>query len=256
MFKIAIANEKGGVAKTTCSTCLASALAEKGYNVLLFDLDAQANATLSLGVDPHSVSHSVFSALIKELPLDSIVLPTTETRISIVPSNNEVGLIEQNLPRFTDYESRLRYALLPFESKYDYAIFDCPPFLGSVTVNALTAANFLLVPTQTEYFSIYALNNLMELVRKVRAKHNPKLAYRLLITMFDRRNRIHRRLFEQLQNEFSMGLMETVIEIDTKLRECAFERKTLFQYAPSTRSANQFRQLVDEIQEFREEHNS
>ncbi len=254
MFKISVANEKGGVAKTTSATSLAAALAEQHYRVLLFDLDTQANSTLSIGLDPKQIEHSIFSSFINKRPLSDSILPTNCQNVWIMPSNFEVGLIEQNLPRFEHYESRLKNLMHDLENSYDYVIFDCPPFLGSVTLNALTASDFVLIPTQTEFFSIYSLKNLLELVRQVRAKYNPQLYYRMLVTMYDRRNRIHQLFLQKLQDEFSMGMMQTIIETDTRLRECAYKGITIFQYAPTTRAACQFRALAQEIIEFREEH--
>ncbi len=127
---------------------------------------------------------------------------------------------------------------------------DCPPFLGAVTLNALTAADLLLVPTQAEFFSIYALRNLMNLVRRIRTQYNPRLTYRLLLTMFDRRNRIHRTMAEQLRASFTSGVMQTTIDTDTKLRESPIAGVPIIQHAPKSRSAQQYRALAQEIIEY------
>ncbi len=145
MFKIAVANEKGGVAKTTSTVSLAAGLAESGKKVLLLDLDAQANTTLSVGLDPTVCKNTIFDTLIRSMDVAEIILPTNIPNISIIPANHDVGLIEQNLPRLSDYECRLRNALATVNGQFDFAIFDCPPFLGSVTINAITASNLLMI---------------------------------------------------------------------------------------------------------------
>jgi chromosome partitioning protein len=247
LFKIAIANEKGGVAKTTSAVSLAACLAEIGKKVLLFDLDAQANSTLALGLDPSNSHLTVFDVLFRTIEISNAAQKTSAPGISMIPATQEVGLIEKELSRLNNYETRLQNILQLNSIPYDFAIFDCPPFLGAVTLNAITASNLLVIPTQAEYFSIYALRNLMNLIRKVRLSNNPRLTYRLLITLFDQRNRIHRLLYQHLQTNFSMGLFQTIIAIDTRLRECPVSGKTIIQHAPRSRAAKQYRALTQEI---------
>ena len=250
MFKITIANETGGVATTTTAVSLAAAFAELGKNVLLVDADAQANATLALGLEPDQQPLTLFNAFLQSTDIQSIIRPTNSPGISIVPANREVTLIEKDLTRLDHYETRLLSVLKPVQSQYYFAIFDCPPFLGSVTLNTLTAADFLIIPTQAEYYSIYALRNMMELIRIVRTRFNPGLTYRLLVTLFDQRNRIHRILGHQLQEDFSLGLFQTVIQVDTRLRESPVEGKTVFQLAPHSRATRQYRDLSQELLEY------
>ena len=251
LFKITIANEKGGVAKTTTAVSLAAAFAELGNKVLLVDADAQANATLSLGLEPDLQTQTLFNAFLQTTDIQAIIQPTRSPGISIIPSNRQVTLIEKDLTRLDRYETRLSTILKPVAAQFDFAIFDCPPFLGSVTLNTLTAADFLIIPTQAEYYSIYALRNMMELVRTVRTRFNPGLTYRLLITLFDRRNRIHRILGEQLHENFSLGLFQTLIQVDTRLRESPLEGKTIFQLAPRSRATCQYRSLAQELLEYK-----
>jgi chromosome partitioning protein len=144
----------------------------------------------------------------------------------------------------------LRKALEDPELDYEFIIIDCPPFLGSVTMNALTASNLLIMPTQAEFFSVYALRDMMTLIRRVRSQTNPHLTYRLLITMFDRRNRVHRSLAEQLHTTFAAGLLTTIIETDTRLRESPIAGMPIIYHSPKTRSANQYRALAQEIIEY------
>jgi len=139
---------------------------------------------------------------------------------------------------------------------YDYIILDCPPALGAITKNALAAADLLLIPTQAEYFSAYALRNMMSMIRNIREQDNPNLAYRILVTMLDNRNRTHRNIHEQLRTTFGEGVFNTVIEIDTKLRESPIAGVPIMQYKPSARGSAQYRILAQEIMEYVKEKES
>lgn len=252
-YIISIANEKGGVAKTTSTLSIGSALADLGYKVLLIDLDAQSNLTLALGIEPTKVSRTIVNVLMEKAPLSSAASPTSLPNLTIVAANSELALLERMLPSSQNYETFLRSALQSEDGTYDYVLIDCPPFLGAITLNALTASDLLLMPTQAEYFSIIALRNMMSLIRRIRSSLNPKLTYRLLLTMFDRRNRIHRSLSEQLRTTFGNGVLNTVIEIDTKLRECNVVGVPIIHHAPKSRASLQYRDLAQEIVEYGKE---
>jgi len=246
---IAVANEKGGVAKTTTAISLGGALVESGYEVLLVDLDAQANLSLGLNINPANVRRSVADMLLNSASLISISRESNVPGMDVVPSNADMGMAERFLPVRQNYEYILKNIFLstPSLSSYDYVLLDCPPSLGAVTTNALTAAQFVIIPTQPEYFSAHGLRNLMAMIRRVRTQTNPDLAYYILITMMDRRNRIHRTLSEQLRLTFKDGLLETVIEIDTKLRESNVAGLPITHYTPHSRSALQYRALAQEL---------
>jgi chromosome partitioning protein len=163
---------------------------------------------------------------------------------------------EQLLPIHLSYGTRLADSIFASQpTKYDFVVIDCPPALGAVTLNALNAANLLIIPTQAEYFSAYALRNMMALVRKVRNENNPPLAYRILITMLDRRNRSHRTIQSQLENTFGDGLFKSIVEIDTKLRESPILGLPITQYKSNTRGAEQYRILAQELVEYVKETN-
>jgi chromosome partitioning protein len=243
---IAISNEKGGVAKTTTSLALGGALAEAGQKTLLIDLDPQANLTLGLGITPSKVENSVAEVLLNAAALAEILQPTGIAGLDLVPSNAEMGVAERFLPVRQNYEYVLKNALAA-QNSYAYVLLDCPPSLGAVTTNALTAADHALIPTQPEYFSAHGLRSLMGAIRRVRAQTNADLAYFVLITMMDRRNRIHRALAEQLGTTFGDGLLSTVIEIDTKLRESTIAGQPITHCFPQSRSALQYRALAQEI---------
>ncbi len=273
---IAIANQKGGVAKTTSVVSLGGALALTGKEVLLVDLDAQANLTLALGKDPARVRGSITDVLFHSATLLSVSRETSIPGLDLVPANAGMELAERFLPVRKDYESILTRTIanelrpsLPanlnhptgrqqgqasasFDRnfpiiEYDYVILDCPPFMGAVTLNALVSADLLIIPTQPEFFSAHALRTMMTTIRKVRAEYNPALIYRILITMLDKRNRIHREIRDQIYKSFGKGVYQTVIEVDTKLRESAIEGKPIMYHKAQTRSALQYEALAQEI---------
>ena len=246
VYVIAIANEKGGVAKTTTVISLGGALVELGKEVLVIDLDTQANLTLGLGLAPANVRKSVGDILLNSASLMSVSRETAIPGLDLIPSNADMGLAERFLPVRKNYEFILKNTLENAKS-YDFILLDCPPSLGAVTVNALTAAQVVIAPTQPEYFSAYGLRSVMAAIRRVRGQSNPDLIYFVLITMMDRRNRIHRTLNEQLQATFGDGLLKTVIETDTKLRESTVAGMPITHYYSSSRSAGQYRALAQEL---------
>jgi len=251
---IAVSNEKGGVAKTTTTLSLGAALAEMDQRILLVDLDAQANLTLALGLEPGEAEHTSSNILIEAAPLLSAVRGTDDENIDLIPSNSRIETSEQFLPVRTGYSGILRRAIEETSPlKYDYVLFDCPPALGAITLNALSAADLLLIPTQAEYFSAYALRNMMGLIRRVREESNPNLAYRILVTMLDRRNRTHRNIHDQLRSTFGEGVFNTVIEVDTKLRESPIAGLPITRYRPGARGALQYRVLAQELMEYAKE---
>lgn len=270
-FVIAVANQKGGVAKTTTVASLGGALAHHQHEVLLVDLDAQANLTLALGKDPTRVRGTITEVLFNNATLLSVSRETDIPGLDLVPASADMELAERFLPKRKEYETILkrsmngvedpvhasepgkypaRHSLLAqgrLSELYDYVILDCPPFTGAVTLNALAAADLLIIPTQPEFFSAHALRTMMHLVRVVRETHNPKLTYRILITMYDQRNRIHRNICAQIRATFGQGVFETQISTDTKLRESAVEGVPITHYKASSRSSQQYAQLAEEI---------
>lgn len=255
-FIISIANEKGGVAKTTTTISLGAALVESGLEVLLIDLDGQANLSLALGVESNTQRTNVANILLEAADPRTAIRETGIPRLDLIPSNAEMGLAERFLPIRQGYEMVLAKALRDGNWAYDYILLDCPPFLGAVTNNALMASDLLIMPTQAEFFSINALRNMMATVKRVRMQGNNRLTYRLLLTMYDRRNRIHRTLSEQLRATFGSGVLDTVIETDTKLRESSIAGLPIIFHAPKSRSALQYRALAQEILTYVKETNS
>jgi chromosome partitioning protein len=249
-YIIAVSNEKGGVAKTTTTMSLGAALAENGRKVLLVDLDAQGNLTLAAGLEPKELARTSRDVLLDGELVSNAIVPTRFQNLDVVPANSRMDQAESLLPVRLNYANLLRDALQQGNTGHDYILFDCPPVLGAVTLNALTAAQLLIVPTQAEYFSIYALRDMMALIRRVRSETNPDLSYRILITLLDQRNRTHRTIREQLQQTFGVGLFDTVIEVDTKLRESPIAGTPITQFKPGSRGSLQYKALALELIEY------
>ena len=252
-YVIAMSNEKGGVAKTTSTLSLGAALAELNYRVLLLDLDPQSNLSLALGFETEEAAITSASVLLEGAALSTAIRKSDIKNLDIVPSSFRIENAEQFLPMRTHYLNTLRNALEADPLPYDYILLDCPPALGAITLNALSAANLLIIPTQAEYFSAYALRNMMGTIRRIRQEINHNLAYRILVTLLDRRNRTHRNIFEQLQTTFGQGVFTTVIEIDTKLRESPIAGIPITEYNPKSRGSQQYRVLAQELIEYAKE---
>lgn len=243
---IAIANLKGGVAKTTTTASLAGALNELGNRVLAVDLDAQANLTSALGLQAGKGPRTVVDVLFNWTPLSEAAQPTQTPGLDLVVAHRDLALAERFLTVRTNFEMILRTAVQNSQG-YDDILIDCPPFLGAVTLNALNAAGLLLIPTVPEIFSWESLLKTIGFAERVREKSNPNLDYRVLICMLDARLRIHREITQQYHQRFENDLLKTLIQVDTKLREAALAGQPVGRYAPGTRSAQQYLRLAKEI---------
>ncbi len=245
---IAIGNQKGGVAKTTTCLSLGAALAELGQTVLLIDADPQGSLTLSLGVQPDEMRRSLEDALLGSASLMSVSRETSVFGLDLVPAGRGLLTVDKILYSRANYEYNMKNALEALPPRvYDTVLIDCPPTLATLTLNALTAAQLLMIPMQCEYYAAHALRQVIELVKAVRARTNPLLKYRVLVTMYDRRNNISRVIYEQLQQGVGALLFKTVIEVDTKLRESPVYHQPVTVYAPATRGAEQYRALAKEL---------
>ncbi len=250
-YVMAISNEKGGVAKTTSTFSLGASLVEVGKRVLLIDLDPQANLTLANSIEPASTTQNSSQVLLEGMPAREAIKETSMENLLIIPCGARMSDAEHFLPVRINYQFILREALQQAKlDDFDYVIMDCPPSMGSITINALTASDLLIIPTQAEYFSAYALRDMMVMIRRVRKETNPDLAYRILVTLLDQRNRTHRVIREQLQQTFGAGLFSSIIEIDTRLRESPIVGMPISQYRPKSRGAQQYRVLAEELMEY------
>lgn len=247
-YTIAIANLKGGVAKTTSTASLAGAFNNLGYNVLVADLDAQANLTSAFGMKPAESKQSILDVFFNWSPLSGARISTSTPRIDLVPAHPDLVLAERFLPVRKNFDGILRQAISRSD-EYDFILLDCPPFLGAVTLNALNAADLLIIPTVPEVFSWESLLKTTRYAEKVIANTNPNLKYHILICILDARLRIHREITQQYHQRFGDQLLHTVIQVDTKLRESAVAGVPINQYEPNTRSARQYHALAQEISE-------
>jgi len=245
---IAVSNQKGGVAKTTTCLSLGACLAEMKRNVLLIDLDPQAHLTVSLGLSPDKLRRAVDKALLGNTSLVSVSRESSIFGLDIIPANRMLIVLDKILYGRPDYQFHLKKGLeIMGEGFYDFVLIDCPPSFGTLTLNGLTAADLLLIPVQCDYYSAYSLRHFVRMVRQVREKTNPWLTYRVLVTMYDRRNKICQVVLQQMRQGLNSVLLNTIIEVDTKLRESPAFGQPITQYAPQTRGAEQYRALAKEL---------
>jgi chromosome partitioning protein len=217
---IAIANQKGGVGKTTTCVNLSSAIAIQGKSVLLVDLDPQGNATSGLGVDPRSLTRSVYNCLIENENPKDIWLKTDVPGLFLLPANADLAGSEIELVNVERREQHLKEALLRIAGLHDFVFLDCPPALGLLTINALNAAHSVLVPVQCEYYAMEGLSRLLGSIDRVRQSWNPSLALEgIVLTMFDARNTLARQVMEQVRSHFGAQVFQTVIPRNVTLAE-------------------------------------
>ncbi|MFQ5576460.1 MAG: ParA family protein [Anaerolineae bacterium] len=248
---IAVSNQKGGVAKTTSCLSLGACLAELGYSVLLIDLDPQSHLTLSMGLKPDKLRRTVRDALLGNVSLVSASRESPVFDLDIVPANQGLALINKLFYEQKGFEFHLKNRLRALtDNLYQVIIIDCPPSFDTLTLNALTAADLLIIPVQCEYYAANSLRQIIRLARLVQQKTNPQLTYQILVTMYDRRNRVCKLVFDQLQTNLSQNLFDTIIEVDTKLRESPAFGKPITLYAPNTRGARQYRALAKELMNY------
>ena len=245
---IAISNQKGGVGKTTTCLSLGAALAEMGHPVLLIDLDPQANLTLSLGLQPLELRHTIIDTLMGTSSLVGVSHETDVFALDIVPANHELVLVDKVFYRLPRFQFRLKQALDRIQQDlYDYVLLDCPPSLAPLTLNALVAADLLIIPVQCEFYAAHDLGRAVGLARQICRHVNPNLKHLVLITMYDQRNKISKIMLEEIQNRFGDVLLRTIVQIDTKLREGPAAGQPITSYASTTRGAEQYRALAKEL---------
>jgi chromosome partitioning protein len=248
MKTLAITNQKGGVGKTTTCVNLAASLAVNKKKVLLIDLDPQGNASTGSGIDKAHLSHSVYHVLLNEKTLQEVIIKSEKGRYDIAPSNRELAGAEVDLVNETARETRLKLAIAKLGDAYDYVLLDCPPALNLVTVNALTAADTVMIPMQCEYYALEGLSDLVNTIKKVRANLNPKLEIEgLLRTMFDNRNMLANQVSAQLVSHFGDKVYSTVIPRNIRLAEAPSYGLPVLMYDKASKGAVAYLELAKEI---------
>jgi chromosome partitioning protein len=245
---VAVANQKGGVGKTTTAVNLAASLAVLERSVVLMDLDPQANATSGMGVDPKSLSCTIYDCVTRGTKLANALLPTSVPKLQVVPANADLVGAEVELVSVADREQILRAALAEAAFPCDYVFIDCPPALGLLTLNALVAASAVLIPVQAEYYAMEGLGRLLATVQRVQASWNPGLELEgIVLTMFDARNSLARQVADEIRGHFKEKVYQTLIPRNVTLAEAPSYGKPVLLYNAGSTGSQAYLDLAKEF---------
>ena len=245
---VAFANQKGGVGKTTTAVSTAVLLARQGYRVLLVDIDPQGNATSSLGVDKQDLFYSGYDVLVEQIPVGQAVAVTDRRNLDLVPATAALAGAEVELVEVAARERRLASALAPVRNRYQVILIDCPPSLGMLTVNALTAATDVIVPIQCEFLALEGVSQLVTTIDLVKRQLNPGLdVLGVLMTMFDARTRLSAHVVEEVRRYFPERIFQTVIPRSIRLAEAPSYGQSIVEYDPNSRGGVAYREMTSEL---------
>jgi chromosome partitioning protein len=245
---IAVANQKGGVGKTTTAINLSAAMAQLGAKVLLIDIDPQGNATSGLGLSKKDIKKCIYNALVDEMHVKDIIINTRWNNLDVLPASIQLAGAEIELVSMVSREYKLKNALTPVVESYDYVIIDCPPSLGLLTLNALNAANGILIPIQCEYYALEGLGQLMNTISLVRKHLNEELRIEgVVLTMYDVRTNLSEQVAEEVRNYFKQYVYKTVIPRNVRLSEAPSYGQHIIEYDPKSKGAELYLALAGEV---------
>lgn len=245
---IAVVNQKGGVGKTTTAVNLSAALAYKGKEVLLVDTDPQGNATSGIGIDRRALEGSIYDCIINDAPASSLILPTSQKRLSCLPSNISLAGAEIELVSAQNREYKLRNCLHDISNQYAFIFIDCPPSLGLITLNALAAADCVLIPIQCEYYALEGLSQLTATIRQIRKAINPSLYIEgVLATMYDARTNLSIQVLDELKKFFPDKLYATAIPRNVRISEAPSFGESILSYDITSKGADAYLALASEV---------
>ncbi|GAA0415744.1 MAG: ParA family protein [Bacillota bacterium] len=245
---MSIANQKGGVGKTTSSVNLSACLAHLGNNVLLVDVDPQGNATSGTGVNKADVKNCIYNVLVEDLPAEEVCIPTNVDNLDIIPATIQLAGAEIELVPTISREIRLKKSLENLKEKYDYIIIDCPPSLGLLTLNALTASDTVIIPVQCEYYALEGLSQLLNTIRLVQKHLNKSLMIEgVLLTMLDARTNLGLQVIEEVKKYFQDKVYQTIVPRNVRLGEAPSHGLPIISYDPKSRGAEVYLELAKEV---------
>lgn len=247
---IAIVNQKGGVGKTTSAVNLAAAIGEKGYKVLLIDIDPQGNATSGFGINKRKLDESAYDVMINGVPANDVIIETECTNVWVLPSNMELAGAELELVDLDRRESKLKTAIAQIKADYDFIFFDCPPSLGLITLNALCASDTVMVPIQCEYYALEGLSQLMSTVRQVKRLYNPMIEIEgVLLTMYDGRLNLTQQVVNEVKRFFPRKVYSSVIPRNVRLSEAPSFGQPIMYYDKASKGTSAYNDFANEFLE-------